>query len=127
MNTSRLLLFARDLLLTVLIEGAVLWAALDPMHDRRTKLLAAWWLSSCTLPIVQFVFPLLAQIGWPRWAWITAAEIFAPAAECALFALLVSAQSGDTRRASPRDMGAIVLANLSSFGFGELLLAIGLR
>jgi hypothetical protein len=125
--TTHLLLFGRDLVLTVLVEGAVLWFALDPIHDRRTKLLAAWWLSTCTLPIVQFVFPLLSLVGWPRWAWVTCAEIFAPAAECAMFAALVSSQSGGTRRASMRDMLAIILANLASFGFGELLRTIGIR
>ena len=119
--------FARDLALTVLFEGVVLWFALDGRHDRGTKLLAAWWLSACTLPIVHYVFPMLAQVGWPRWAWVTCAELFAPAAECALFSTLVSAQSGGERRASTRDMLAIVMANLASFGLGELLRFSGMR
>ena len=119
--------FARDFALTVLIEGVVRGFALDRRHDRGTKLLAAWWLSTCTLPIVHFVFPMLAQLGWPRRAWVTWAEIFAPAAECVLFATLVSVQSGGERKASPRDMLAIVLANLVSFGLGELLRFSGLR
>ena len=119
--------FARDLALTVLIEGVVLWVALDPAHTHGTKLLAAWWLSSCTLPVVQFVFPMLASLGWPRWAWLTWAEIFAPAAECALFAVLITAQSNGKARASGRDMFAIVLANLSSFGIGEFLRVSGMR
>ena len=119
--------FARDLTLTVLIEGAVLWVALDPAHTRGTKVLAAWRLSTCTLPIVQFVFPMLSALGWPRWAWLTWAEVFAPTAECALFAALVTAQSNGKARASARDMFAIVPANLTSFGVGELLRVSGMR
>jgi hypothetical protein len=119
--------FLRDWALTVLIEGAVLWVALEPAHPPRRKLLAAWWLSTCTLPIVQFVFPMLAAVGWSRWAWLTAAEVFAPAVECMLFAVLVTHQSDGERRASTRDLLAIVLANLVSFGAGVLLHAAGLR
>ena len=53
--------------------------------------------------------------------------VFAPAAECALFAALVTAQSNGKARASARDMVAIVLANLTSFGVGELLRVSGMR
>ena len=70
---------------------------------------------------------MLAQRGWPRWAWVTRAELFAPAAECALFATLISAQSGGEREASSRDLLAIVMANLVSFGLGELLRVSGVR
>ncbi|MBC7842298.1 MAG: hypothetical protein H7099_08290 [Gemmatimonadaceae bacterium] len=122
-----LLPFARDVLLTILVEGLVLVVALDPRHRVHTRIHAAWWLSACTLPVVQFVFPLLAAVGWSRWQWVTAAEVFAPAAECTLFARLIATRSDGMRHAMPRDMVTIVLANALSFGVGETLLLSGHR
>ena len=119
--------FLRDWLLTVLIEGAVLWFALEPRYPTRLKLHAAWWLSTCTLPLVHFVFPLAADLGAPRWLWLTGAEIFAPLAECLLFRALVTHDTRGVRRATVRDMLAIVLANLASFGAGVWLATIGVR
>ena len=52
---------------------------------------------------------------------------FAPAAACALFAALVTARSNGKARASTRDMLAIVIANVTSFGVGELLRVSGMR
>ena len=66
-------------------------------------------------------------------AWLAAlgladvGRVFASAAECALFAALVTSQSNGKARASARDMFAIVPANLTSFGVGELLRVSGMR
>ncbi len=119
--------FVRDWTLTVLLEGIVLWFALSPVHAPRVRVLAAVWLSSCTLPLVQFVFPLLELVGWPRSAWVGLAEIFAPLAECLLFGLLIARPSPGGQRASWRDYGAIVAANLVSFAVGEALVSLGWR
>lgn len=119
--------FLRDWLLTVLIEGAVLWFALEPGYPPRLKLRAAWWLSTCTLPLVHFVFPLAADFGVPRWIWLSTAEIVAPLAECLLFRALVRHDTRGAMRATLRDMVAIVLANLASLGIGVWLAATGVR
>ncbi len=124
---SALLSFARDWALTVLLEGFVLWFALSRQHAPRVRLLAAVWLSSSTLPLVQFVFPLLSVVGWPRAAWVGLAEVFAPMAECFLFRLLIECSPSGEPRASWRDYGAIVAANLCSFTVGERLAAFGWR
>ncbi len=121
--------FVRDWALTVLLEGVVLWFALSPAHSSGVRLLAAVWLSTCTLPLVQFVFPLLSLVGWPRWVWVSSAELFAPVAECLLFRQLVATTSGPSpsRSATWRDNAAIVAANLFSFTTGEALVSFGLR
>lgn len=119
--------FLRDWALTIVIEGCVLWFALAPIHKPAVRLLAAVWLSTCTLPLVHFVFPLLEVVGWPRAAWVALAELFAPVAECVLLGLLISTAERAGQCISRRDCGAIVAANLASFGVGELLLFTGYR
>jgi hypothetical protein len=103
--------------LTILVEGAVLWVALAPRHSARTRLLAAVWLSSCTLPLVHFVFPALRAWGFSDVGWVAAAEVFAPVAECVLFSLVLAPGLGGGGMRG-RDWGAIVVANVVSFGVG---------
>ncbi|MCC6316163.1 MAG: hypothetical protein IT361_00635 [Gemmatimonadaceae bacterium] len=117
-------------LLTVAVEGVVLWYLLHPMHAPRTRWFAAAWLSACTLPLVHLGFPALRAFGASDAAWIALAEVFAPLAEVALFALVVApvpaghrlaAGSGAIAAARRRDATAIVIANLASFAVGLLL------
>lgn len=117
-------------LLTVAVEGAVLWHLLHPMHAPRTRWFAAAWLSACTLPLVHFGFPALRAFGVPDAAWIALAEVFAPLAECALFALVVAPLSlgplcatrcGGLAVMHRRDAAAIVIANVASFTVGLLV------
>ena len=124
---SALLSFGRDWALTVLLEGFVLWFALSRQHAPRVRLLAAVWLSSCTLPLVQFVFPLLEHFGSSRSVWVGLAEVFAPVAECLLFRELIERAPSAGPRASWRDYGAIIAANLCSFAVGERLVSLGWR
>ena len=42
------------------------------------------WLTACTCPVVVLVLPVLPE-GATRAAYLLAAELFAPAAECLLF------------------------------------------
>ncbi len=110
-------------LLTVALEAPVLWLGLSRGHSWRRKLLAAWWLTACTYPIVILVLPLLVEPFAGRMAHVVTAEVFAPAAECALF---WAAFSRTTQPRPPdtqlwRDMAAIVLANLVSFVVGGWL------
>lgn len=110
-------------LLTVLVEAPLLLLMMSPQVTWRARLLYGLWLTACTYPIVVIVLPLVMAEG-PRWQYVLAAETFAPLAECGLFA---AAQRLRQPRGSVlwRDLLAIVLANLASFGLGELLAAMG--
>jgi hypothetical protein len=103
-------------LLTILIETPVLVVGLSPKHSVRRKLFAGIWLTAATYPIVVLVLPLLFARA-SRTTYLIIAETFAPLAECLLF-WLAFGQAGGTQR---RDFVAIVLANLASFAFGEVL------
>ncbi len=105
---------------SVLVELPVLWFGLAACHSRRTRLLAALWLTACTYPIVVLVLPLALPEAMPRWQYLAIAETFAPLAECLLFWLAWGAEARD-RRSMVRDMAAIVAANLASFTIGALI------
>lgn len=132
-------------LLTVAVETPVLLVGLSRRHAVRARLFAGVWLSACTYPVVWLVLPPLFP---ERPLYLLVAETFAPVAECALFWLaFVRGRSPDrpkdivdeepdrlegghqqvirSSRATIRDMAAIVVANLASFGVGELVYAVG--
>jgi hypothetical protein len=69
------------------------------------------------------VLPLL--FGEARVAYLAVAETFAPVAECTLFWLAFGSPAERFRASMWRDFAAITLANLASFGLGELLHAQG--
>ena len=127
-------------LLTVAIEALVLLVLLSRRHSLRVRVFAGLWLTACTYPVVWLVLPPIFT-GEPRWLYLLVAETFAPVAECAIFwfafvrPLLqreVGAEEEEIEerpadgRATARDFVAIALANLCSFGVGELLIAAGL-
>ena len=99
--------------LSVAIETPVLVAGLSDCHPLRLRLFAGLWLTGCTYPIVILALPFLTGR-----LYVPVAEIFAPAAECALFATLTSKWNW-------RDMAAIVAANLASFAVGEIVFRYG--
>jgi hypothetical protein len=120
--------------LTVLIETPILCLALSRRHRLRDRIIAGLWLTGVTYPIVVITFPLLLgdlEFGplSPRGVYLAIAETFAPVAECGLFYLAYirgrhppeGESSPANRRATLRDLAAIVAANLASFGLGELL------
>ncbi|MBN9518002.1 hypothetical protein J0H58_05705 [bacterium] len=104
--------------LTVVVETTVLLVGLSRRHPVRARLFAGVWLTACTYPVVWLVLPPLLP---DRAAYLVVAETFAPAAECLLFWLAFVRPLPPDRRATTRDMLAVVLANLSSFGAGELV------
>lgn len=106
--------------ITVLVETAVLLVALSPRHPVRARLFAGVWLTACTYPVVWLVLPRVFET---RVSYLVVAEVFAPAAECVLFYLAFLKPQPPDRQATTRDMVAIVVANLASFGVGELLYA----
>jgi len=102
---------------TILIETPVLLIGLGRKFTFKKKLLAGVWLTACTYPIVVIVLPAVF-LGSPRWLYLTVAEVFAPVAECLLFWL---AFRGTEAVSWARTFAVIILANLASFGLGEIL------
>jgi hypothetical protein len=106
-------------LVTIAIEIPILFFGLSARHNWKRKLIAGVWLTACTYPIVVLVLPLLLA-SYSRATFLLVAETFAPAAECVLFWLAFGSRS-EMRSSMWRDFAVIVLANLASFGAGELL------
>ncbi|HJP94820.1 MAG TPA: hypothetical protein VJ875_22855 [Pyrinomonadaceae bacterium] len=107
-------------LLTIAIETPVLFFGLSPQHSKRRRIFAGIWLTACTYPIVVLVLPLLL-VNHSRAFFLLIAEVFAPVAECALFWLAFG------KKATWRDFGVIVIANLASFVMGEIMWAADFR
>jgi hypothetical protein len=111
-------------LLTILIETPILCVGLSSRHPLKRKLLAGVWLTACTYPIVTLVLPLLFAPD-RRFLYLVVAETFAPVAECALFWLAFGKEEEVGKASMRRDFIAIILANLASFGLGEVMNAWG--
>lgn len=111
--------------ITVAIETPVLLLGLSRPHPLRRRLLAGFWLTACTYPIVVLVLPALVWLTAGRVAYLIVAETFAPLAECGLFYAAFLRGSGSSGRQIARDCAAIVLANLASFGIVEVLRVVG--
>ena len=107
-------------LLTIAIETPILVIGLSERHSTRRRLLAGVWLTACTYPIVTLVLPLVL-VNHSRGLFLLVAEVFAPVAECVLFWLAFGSKEELGTTGMWRDFLAIVVANLASFGVGEIL------
>ncbi len=107
-------------LLTILIETPILCVGLSSRHPLPRKVLAGIWLTACTYPIVTLVLPLAFSAS-SRNAYLLVAETFAPVAECLLFWLAFGVREELGKASMWRDFITIILANLASFGAGEVL------
>jgi len=112
--------FPLGYLFTILIETPILVIGLSRRHSLKRKVFAGVWLTACTYPIVTLALPLiLAQHS--RTLYLLVAETFAPVAECVLFWLAFGEREYLGRLCMWRDFGAIIVANLASFGIGEVM------
>lgn len=107
-------------LLTILVETPILLLGLSPKISFKQKLLCGVWLTACTYPVVILVLPTLMN-GFPRWQYLAVAETFAPVGECVIFWLAFRAKSLFNISDWARCLIAILIANLASFGVGEIL------
>ena len=108
-------------LLTLACETPVLLVGLSARHSMRNRLFAAIWLNACSYPVVFFVLPEFFPGPEDELRYLVVAEIFAPVSECLLsWAAFIRGLPKDCR-ATLRDMVVVVLANLTSFGVGEIL------
>ncbi len=105
-------------IITVAVELPVLWVALSRRHSPRVKLFAGFWLTACTYPVLWLVLPPLFD---NYWLYLLVGETLVPIIECLLFWLVFVRGQPPNRRATLRDLAAIMAANLASFGFGLLL------
>jgi len=112
--------FPLGYLFTIAIETPVLLVGLSRKVPFRQRLWLGVWLTACTYPIVILVLPaLLYQEN--RGGYLFVAETFAPLAECALFWLAYRRNDELTTSDWIRCLVTIVIANLASFGAGEIL------
>jgi hypothetical protein len=107
-------------LLTILIETPILVVGLSRRHPFKRRILAGVWLTACTYPIVVLVLPVLFARE-SRTLYLVVAETFAPVVECIMFWLAFGQREEVGRPSMWRDFIAIIVANLASFGAGELL------
>jgi len=114
-------------LFTIAVEVPILMVGLSPRHPWQRRLIAGLWVNACSYPIVVLVLPplLIDEPGSSRTLYLTVAETFAPAVECLLFWLAFGSRQELWRRSMLRDMAAITVANLVSFGAGELMIHFG--
>jgi hypothetical protein len=107
-------------LTTILIETPVLLVGLSPKLSFRQKLFCGIWLTACTYPIVVLVLPAIFQ-DYSRASYLAVAETFAPVGECFFFWLIFRRSALLEKSDWIRSLVAIVLANLASFGIGEII------
>ncbi len=107
-------------LFSILIETPVLIVGLSPKVSFRQKLAFGAWLTACTYPVVVLVLPAIF-FGQSRMLYLLVAETFAPVGECFLFWLAMRRKNLLGKGDWVRCMIAIIIANLASFGGGEIL------
>jgi hypothetical protein len=107
-------------LTTILIETPILIFGLSPKLCIKQRILSGIWLTLCTYPIVVLVLPnLLGSISWTLY--IVVAELFAHFGECVIFWLAFRGRVDFDTKDWLRCFMAILIANLTSFGIGEIL------
>ena len=112
-------------LLSIAIETPILLIGLSARHSWKRRLFAGLWLTACTYPIVVLVLPMFFDVQEQRTLYLLVAETFAPVAECALFGTAFGTREWWGSRSMWRDFLVITLANLASFGAGELSRGVG--
>ena len=107
-------------LFTIAIETPILILGLSPKIRFKQKLICGIWLTACTYPIVVLVLPAIF-FDQSRALYLFVAETFAPVGECFLFWLAFRANDLLDPAGWVRCFVVVIIANLASFGFGELM------
>lgn len=112
--------------LTVIVETLVLTIGLSKRNLLAIRLFAGAWPTACTYSTVNVIIPILLQSKDLYLAEVATAETLAVVSECALFWAAFSRHGEPERQSLRQDFAAITVANVASFGFGELLIAASL-
>ena len=104
-------------IITIVIEGTVLWFGLGRRYSAGEKLFFAVWLTATTYPVVVLVLPSFMSTTQPSSSYLLAAESFAIVTEGTLFTI---GSAYLEKSVYFKELGVIVIANLISFGCGEL-------
>ena len=120
MNAAYVLTMLEAYVFTIAVETLVLLVGLARRHPLWERLFAGVWLTACTLPLLWLVLPAVLPLENRR-VFLAVGETLVPLAECALFYLAFQRGRGLTRRERWQDWVVIVLANLASFGLGEVV------
>jgi len=120
MDTAYLRMMAVGYVITVAIEAPVLLVGLSRRHPIKHRIFAGLWLTACTYPILWLVLPEFFRLPEQHVLYLAVGETFVPIAECLLFWFAFGKAEPRSRAATIRDMVTIVIANLLSFGFGEV-------
>lgn len=107
-------------LFTIVIETPILLVGLSPKVSLRQRLFCGAWLTACSYPIVVLVLPAIF-FDRSRALYLFVAETFAPIGECFLFWLAFRGRDILDANDWIRCFATIVIANLASFGFGEIM------
>jgi hypothetical protein len=125
MSTGYWLAMLVGYLISISIETPVLVACVSRRHPMRDRLFAGVWLTACTYPVLWLALPAVIDPGEQRALYLAVGETFVAVAECLLFWLAFGRAEPRSRAATVQDMAAVTLANLLSFGLGELLIQTG--
>lgn len=107
-------------LFTILIETPVLIFGMPKPVTLKQRFWCGLWLTACTYPIVVLVLPALF-FEQSRALYLFVAETFAPIAECFLFWLAFRNRVELNTLRWTQAFAAITVANLASFGLGEVI------
>jgi hypothetical protein len=108
-------------LMTIAIETPVLVVGLAKPHRMWVRLVAGVGLTACTYPLLWLVLPRVISLEEQRGLFLAVGETLVPVAECAIFFVVFELGRRYSWRVLARDWGAIVAANLASFGIGEVI------
>jgi hypothetical protein len=113
-------------LFTIAIETPILLAGLSPRHSFGRRLFCGVWLTACTYPFLWLVLPQFFDPVSQRGLYLLVGESIVAIAECAIFWAAFGTRADWGMRSMWHDFAVIILANLASFGIGELYNQIGL-
>lgn len=120
MDTAYFRMMAVAYAITVSIELPTLLVGLSRRHPLKHRVFAGFWLTACTYPILWLVMPEFFDLKRQYVLYIAIGETFVPIAECFLFWLSFGRNEPRSRKTTVRDFIVIVVANLLSFGLGEV-------
>ena len=120
MDAAYFRMMAVAYVLTVSIEAPALLLGLSRRHSIEHRFFAGLWLTACTYPILWLVLPQFFTRPAQHVLYLAVGETFVPIAECLLFWFAFGKAEPRSRRATIRDFATIVIANLLSFGLGEV-------